>query len=80
MPPPHEKLADSLSALQGLQKAGHKVIHSRELSRTHRERLVAKVHSELSQKLDRRTAPEMARPLGSVAHSLGTNGDRRARR
>lgn len=41
MPPPHKKLADSLSALQGLQKAGHRVINSRELTRTHRERLVA---------------------------------------
>src|SRR5438552_64465 len=41
MPQPHEKLADSLSALQELQKSGHRVIHSRELSRTHRERLVA---------------------------------------
>lgn len=41
MPSPHEKLADSLAALQALQKAGHRVVHSRELSRTHRERLVA---------------------------------------
>src|SRR3990172_4091050 len=41
MPSPHEKLADSLAALQALQEAGHRVVHSRELSRTHRERLVA---------------------------------------
>ena len=41
MPSPHEKLAESLAALQALQKAGRRVIQSRELSRVHRERLLA---------------------------------------
>jgi len=41
MPTPQEKLAESLLALQALQKAGHRVIQSGELTRTHRERLVA---------------------------------------
>lgn len=41
MPGPHEKLAESLAALQALQKAGRRVIQSRELSRVHRERLLA---------------------------------------
>jgi len=37
---PNEKLADSLSALRRLQKGGRRVFRSRELSRTHRERLL----------------------------------------
>jgi hypothetical protein len=41
MPSPHEKLAESLAALQSLQKAGRRVVQSRELSRVHRERLLA---------------------------------------
>jgi fido (protein-threonine AMPylation protein) len=40
MPKPNEKLAESLSALQALQKGGRRVFRSRELSRTHRERLL----------------------------------------
>jgi hypothetical protein len=40
MPSPHEKLADALTALRGLQKAGRRVIQSNELSRVHRERLL----------------------------------------
>ena len=40
MPSPHEKLAESLTALQALQKARRRVIQSRELSRVHRERLL----------------------------------------
>lgn len=40
MPAPHEKLAESLSALQVLQKDGRRVIQSSELSRVHRERLL----------------------------------------
>jgi hypothetical protein len=41
MPAPHEKLAESLTALQSLQKGRRRVIQSRELSRTHRQRLLA---------------------------------------
>ena len=41
MPTPHEKLAESLTALQALQKGGRRVIQSNELSRAHRERLLA---------------------------------------
>ena len=40
MPAPHEKLAESLTALQTLQKGGRRVIQSSELSRVHRERLL----------------------------------------
>jgi fido (protein-threonine AMPylation protein) len=40
MPKPNEKLAESLAALQELQKGGRRVFRSRELSRTHRERLL----------------------------------------
>ena len=40
MPAPHEKLAESLTALQALQKSGRRVIQSDELSRVHRERLL----------------------------------------
>jgi hypothetical protein len=40
MPTPHEKLAESLTALQVLQKGGRRVIQSNELSRAHRERLL----------------------------------------
>ncbi|RPI20953.1 MAG: cell filamentation protein Fic, partial [Acidobacteria bacterium] len=40
MPTPHEKLAQALTALQSLQKSGHRVIQSSELSRLHRERLL----------------------------------------
>ncbi|OFW42697.1 MAG: cell filamentation protein Fic [Acidobacteria bacterium RIFCSPLOWO2_12_FULL_67_14b] len=40
MPAPHEKLAESLIALQALQKSGRRVIQSDELSRVHRERLL----------------------------------------
>lgn len=39
MPSPSEKLADSLEALQKLQKQGFVAIRSTDLSRTHRERL-----------------------------------------
>src|SRR3990172_6171498 len=39
MPSPPEKLAEALTALQALQKAGRRVIQSGELSRAHRERL-----------------------------------------
>ena len=41
MPTPNEKLAESLAALQELQKGGRRVFQSSELSRVHRERLVA---------------------------------------
>jgi hypothetical protein len=41
MPTPHEKLAESLAVLQALQKGGRRVIQSKELSRVHRERLLA---------------------------------------
>lgn len=41
MPTPHEKLAASLTALHALQKGGQRVIQSKELSRVHRERLLA---------------------------------------
>jgi len=41
MPSPHEKLAESLVALQALQQSGRRVIQSGELSRIHRERLLA---------------------------------------
>ena len=37
MPTPNEKLANSLSALQALQKGGRRVFKSKELSRVHRE-------------------------------------------
>ena len=40
MPPPNEKLAESLAALQALQKGGQRVFRSDDLSRTHRERLL----------------------------------------
>ncbi|MGA2134303.1 MAG: Fic family protein [Bryobacteraceae bacterium] len=40
MSKPNEKLAESLSALRVLQKSGRRVFRSRELSRTHRERLL----------------------------------------
>lgn len=40
MATPNEKLAASLSALRQLQKNGRRVFRSRELSRTHRERLL----------------------------------------
>ncbi len=40
MPKPNEKLAESLAAFQTLQKGGHRVFRSNELSRTHRERLL----------------------------------------
>jgi fido (protein-threonine AMPylation protein) len=41
MPQPNEKLAESLAALQELQKGGRRVFRSDDLSRTHRERLLA---------------------------------------
>ena len=41
MPAPHEKLAESLTALHALQKGGRRVFQSKELSRAHRERLLA---------------------------------------
>jgi hypothetical protein len=40
MPKPNQRLAESLTALQDLQKSGRRVFRSRELSRTHRERLL----------------------------------------
>ena len=40
MATPNEKLAESLSALQELQKGGRRVFQSEELSRVHRERLL----------------------------------------
>jgi len=40
MATPSEKLAASLEALKNLQDKGHSALQSRELSRTHRERLV----------------------------------------
>jgi len=40
MAAPHEKLAESLTALHALQKRGRRVIQSSELSRVHRERLL----------------------------------------
>jgi hypothetical protein len=40
MPKPNERLAESLTALQDLQKNGRRVFRARELSRTHRERLL----------------------------------------
>ena len=40
MPAPNEKLANSLGALQALQKEGRRVFPSKELSRVHRERLL----------------------------------------
>src|SRR5216117_1226529 len=41
MPTPNEKLAESLSVLQNLQKGGRRVLQSSDLTRVHRERLVA---------------------------------------
>jgi Fic/DOC family len=40
MPTPSEKLASSLAALRDLQMSGRRVFQSKELSRTHRERLL----------------------------------------
>lgn len=40
MPPPREKLADSLAALRELQSRGSVAIRSGDLSRTHRQRLL----------------------------------------
>jgi fido (protein-threonine AMPylation protein) len=40
MAPPQQKLADSLAQLRELQRDGRRVFQSRELSRTHRERLL----------------------------------------
>ncbi|HEV2494506.1 MAG TPA: Fic family protein [Terriglobia bacterium] len=40
MPKPNEKLAESLAALQKLQRGGRRVFRSSELRRTHRERLL----------------------------------------
>jgi len=40
MASPHEKLADSLEALKKLQERGVVAVHSSDLTRTHRERLV----------------------------------------
>jgi fido (protein-threonine AMPylation protein) len=40
MPKPNEKLAESLAALQELQKGGRRVFKSKELSRINRERLL----------------------------------------
>ncbi len=40
MAAPHEKLPESLTALQALQKSGRRVIQSKELSRVDRERLL----------------------------------------
>lgn len=40
MPTPQEKLAESLEILHALQQSGRVAIRSRDLSRTHRERLV----------------------------------------
>jgi len=40
MSKPNEKLAESLAALQELQKTGRRILRSQELSRTHRERLL----------------------------------------
>jgi fido (protein-threonine AMPylation protein) len=40
LPTPNEKLAESLSALQELQKGGRRVFQSKELTRVHRERLL----------------------------------------
>jgi fido (protein-threonine AMPylation protein) len=40
MPKPNQQLAESLAALQEIQKGGRHVFRSRELSRTHRERLL----------------------------------------
>jgi fido (protein-threonine AMPylation protein) len=40
MTKPNEKLAGSLAALRELQKSGRHILRSRELSRTHRERLL----------------------------------------
>ncbi|MCU1297155.1 MAG: filamentation induced by cAMP protein Fic [Acidobacteriaceae bacterium] len=40
MPPPNEKLAESLAVLHELQKGGRRVFRSDDLTRTHRERLL----------------------------------------
>lgn len=40
MATPNEKLASSLAVLHALQKDGRRVLHSKELSRVHRERLL----------------------------------------
>ena len=40
MASPHEKLADSLETLKTLQERGVVAVHSSDLTRTHRERLV----------------------------------------
>ena len=37
---PHEKLAESLEVLRGLQERGVIAVRSKDLTRTHRERLV----------------------------------------
>jgi len=41
MATPNEKLAESLDVLKALQEGGRRVFRSDELSRVHRERLVA---------------------------------------
>ena len=41
MATPNEKLAESLDALKALQEGGRRVFRSDDLSRVHRERLVA---------------------------------------
>src|SRR5271155_485215 len=40
MPTPNEKLAASLAVLQKLQRGGHRVFQSKELTRVHRARLL----------------------------------------
>ena len=43
----NEKLADSLTQLQGLQNSGKNVFRSNELSRVHRERLITAGYLQL---------------------------------
>jgi hypothetical protein len=45
MAAPNEKLAASLSILQGLQKYGRRAFQSNELSRVHRDRLLKQYDS-----------------------------------
>jgi hypothetical protein len=57
MATPNEKLAESLDALKALQEGGRRVFRSDDLSRVHRERLVAGSHARLADLLQ----PERAR-------------------
>ena len=87
MPAPHVKLAESLTALQALQKSGRRVFQSSELSRVHRERLLANGfrsggHERLADLLQperarRATARPGTRPSGNSARATATTASAR---